>query len=162
MFTAHEILDLAIQIEENGEAVYREAAGQSENSDIREMLLWMAEEEVKHTRWFTELKEEIETRSINPFMEEMSRKVFGGILGDKSFSHREVNFADIERTEDLIKIFIEFEKDSVRFYEVLEPFIGDPVSLEGIKKIISEENCHIKRLQELMGRREVFRYSGSI
>jgi rubrerythrin len=97
MFTAHEILDLAIQIEENGEAVYREAAGQSENSDIREMLLWMAEEEVKHTRWFTELKEEIETRSINPFMEEMSRKVFGGILGDKSFSHREVNFVRYRR-----------------------------------------------------------------
>ena len=35
MFTAHEILDLAIQLEENGEAVYREAAGQASNADIR-------------------------------------------------------------------------------------------------------------------------------
>jgi rubrerythrin len=153
MFTAHEILDLAIQIEENGEAVYREAAGQSENSDIREMLLWMAEEEVKHTRWFTELKEEIETRSINPFMEEMSRKVFGGILGDKSFSHREVNFADIERTEDLIKIFIEFEKDTVLFYETLVPFIEDNNTLHYVKKIITEENNHIKKLQELLAKK---------
>jgi rubrerythrin len=153
MFTAHEILDLAIQIEENGEAVYREAAGQSGNSDIREMLLWMAEEEVKHTRWFTELKEEIETRSINPFMEEMSRKVFGGILGDKSFSHREVNFADIERTEDLIKIFIEFEKDTVLFYETLVPFIEDNNTLHYVKKIITEENIHIKKLQELLAKK---------
>ena len=150
MFTAHEILDLAIQLEENGEAVYREAAGQASNADIRELLLWMAEEEVKHTRWFTELKQEIQSRSINPFMEEMSRKVFGGIIGDKSFSHREVNFAEIERTEDLIKIFIEFEKDTVIFYETLIPFIEDNHTLHYVTKIIAEENDHIKKLHELL------------
>ena len=85
MFTAFEVLDLAIRLEENGESVYRKAAGQASNPDIRELLLWMAEEEVKHARWFADLKKEIESRSINPFMEEMSRKVFGGLLGDKSF-----------------------------------------------------------------------------
>lgn len=143
-------MDLAIQLEENGEAVYREAAGQASNADIRELLLWMAEEEVKHTRWFTELKQEIESRSINPFMEEMSRKVFGGIIGDKSFSHREVNFAEIERTEDLIKIFIEFEKDTVIFYETLIPFIEDNHTLHYMTQIIAEENNHIKKLHELL------------
>ena len=150
MFSAHEILDLAIQLEENGETVYREAAGQAQNGDIRELLLWMAEEEVKHTRWFTELKQEIESRSINPFMEEMSRKVFGGILGDKSFSHRDVNFSQIDSTEDLIKIFIEFEKDTVLFYETLIPFIEDDRTLNYVTKIIEEENNHIKKLHELL------------
>jgi rubrerythrin len=150
MFTAHEILDLAIQLEENGETVYREAAGQARNGDIRELLLWMAEEEVKHTRWFKELKQEIESRSINPFMEEMSRKVFSGILGDKSFSHRDVNFAEIDCTDDLIKIFIEFEKDTVLFYETLIPFIEDDRTLSYVTKIIEEENNHIKKLHELL------------
>jgi rubrerythrin len=150
MFTAHEILDLAIQLEENAETVYREAAGQARNGDIRELLLWMAEEEVKHTRWFTELKQEIESRSINPFMEEMSRKVFSGILGDKSFSHRDVNFAEIDCTDDLIKIFIEFEKDTVLFYETLIPFIEDDRTLSYVTKIIEEENNHIKKLHELL------------
>ena len=150
MFTAHEILDLAIQLEENGEAVYREAAGQAKNSDIRELLLWMAEEEVKHSRWCMDLKKEIESRSINPFMEEMSRKVFGGILGNKSFSHREINFAEIDRTEDLIKLFIEFEKDTVLFYETLIPFIEDNSTLQYVMKIIAEENNHIKQLREML------------
>lgn len=150
MFTAREILDLAIQLEENGEAVYREAARQASNPDISELLLWMAEEEVKHTRWFTELKKELETHSINPFMEEMSRKVFGGLLGDKSFSHREVNFSEVDRIEDLINIFIEFEKDTVLFYETLIPFIEDNDTLQYITKIISEENNHIQKLHELM------------
>ena len=150
MFTALEILDLAIQLEENGEAVYREAAKKASNPDISELLLWMAEEEVKHTGWFTELKQEIESHSINPFMEEMSRKVFGGLLGDKSFSHREVNFSEVDHIEDLIHIFIEFEKDTVLFYETLIPFIEDNHTLQYITKIIAEENNHIQKLHELM------------
>ena len=150
MFTAHEILDLAIQLEENGEAVYREAARKASNPAISELLLWMAEEEVKHTRWFKELKQEIESHSINPFMEEMSRKVFGGLLGDKSFSHREVNFSEVDRIEDLINIFIEFEKDTVLFYETLIPFIEDNHTLQYVTKIIFEENNHIQKLHELL------------
>jgi rubrerythrin len=150
MFTAHEILDIAIQLEENGEAVYREAAGKAQNKDIRELLLWMAEEEVKHNRWFTELKQKIESHSINPFMEEMSRKVFSGILGDRSFSHREVNFTEIDSTEDLIKIFIEFEKDTILFYETLIPFIEDDHTLHYVTNIIEEENNHIRKLHELL------------
>ncbi|MGD1967375.1 MAG: ferritin family protein [Desulfobacterales bacterium] len=150
MFTALEILDLAIQLEENGEAVYREAAKKASNPDISELLLWMAEEEVKHTGWFTELKQEIESHSINPFMEEMSRKVFGGLLGEKSFSHREINFSEVDRIEDLINIFIEFEKDTVLFYETLIPFIEDNNTLQYITKIIAEENNHIQKLHELM------------
>jgi rubrerythrin len=150
MFTALEILDLAIQLEENGEAVYREAAKKASNPDISELLLWMAEEEVKHIGWFTELKQEIESHSINPFMEEMSRKVFGGLLGEKSFSHREINFSEVDRIEDLINIFIEFEKDTVLFYETLIPFIEDNNTLQYITKIIAEENNHIQKLHELM------------
>ncbi len=110
----------------------------------------MADEEVKHARWFSELKQEIDSRSINPFMAEMSRKVFGGILGDKSFSHREVNFSEVDRIDDLIEIFIEFEKDTVLFYETLIPFIEDNNTLHYLTKIIAEENDHIEKLHELL------------
>ena len=150
MFTAHEVLDLAIQLEQNGKAVYRQAAGRAKNESIRELLLWMADEEDKHSRLFTEIKEELDSRSINPFMEEMSRKVFGGILGDKSFSHREVDFAEVDRIDDLIEIFIEFEKDTVLFYETLIPFIEDNHTLRYVTRIIGEENNHIKKLRELL------------
>jgi rubrerythrin len=150
MFNAREILDLAIQLEGNGEAVYRKAAEQSANPDIRELLLWMAEEEVKHARWFSELKQELESGSINPFMEEMSRSVFGGLLGDKSFSHREVDFSKVDSIDALLAVFIEFEKDTVLFYETLIPFIEDNKALGYVTKIIAEENNHIKKLHELL------------
>ncbi len=147
MFSAHEILDLAIQLEKNGESVYRNAVDTVANPDLVSLLIWMADEEARHISWFSELKNNFETHSIDPFMEEMSRQVFGGMLGEKSFSHRDVDFSKVERLDDLIGIFIEFEKDTVLFYETLIPFIEDNATLENIAKIIAEENNHIKKLQ---------------
>ena len=156
MFSANEILDLAIKLEKNGERVYRDAIEKVSNPELIRLLEWMADEEVKHANWFAELKLKLDQKSANPFMEKMSRELFDDLLGDKNFSLKDVDFYSVSDIDDLIAIFIEFEKDSVRFYQVLEPFIGDPVSLEGLKRIIDEENCHTKRLQEFMGRLEVF------
>ena len=80
------------------------------------MMEWMADEEVKHANFFSKLKLELETNRANPFMEEMSRELFDDLLGDKNFSLKEVDFSLIENSEELIAIFIEFEKDSVIFY----------------------------------------------
>jgi rubrerythrin len=156
LFSANEILDLAIKLEKNGELVYRGAIEKVSNPELIRLLEWMADEEVKHANWFAELKLELDQKGVNPFMEKMSRELFDDLLGDKNFSLKDVDFSSVSEIDDLIAIFIEFEKDSVRFYQVLEPFIEDPVSLESLKKIVDEENCHIKRLQELRGRQEVF------
>ena len=150
MFSVHEILDLAIQLEKNGESVYRNAVDKVTKPDLVSLLIWMADEEARHKRWFSEVKKNFETQSINPFMEEMGRQVFGGMLGEKSFSHREVDFSRVDRLDDLIGIFIEFEKDTILFYETLIPFIEDNDILENIAKIIAEENSHIKKLQDFI------------
>jgi len=156
VFSANEILDMAIKLEKNGEAVYRGAAEKVSNKELVALLLWMADEEVNHADWFAELKLSLEQKSLNPFMEKMGRELFNDLLGDRNFSLRDVDFSSVDDIEDLIAVFIEFERDSVRFYEVLEPFVEDPVALESLKKIIDEENDHIKRLQELAGSEKVF------
>ena len=156
MFSANEILDMAIKLEKNGEAVYRDAIEKVSNPELITLLEWMADEEVKHANWFAELKLQLDQKSVIPFIEKMSQELFNDLLGEKNFSLKDVDFSSVSEIDDLIAIFIEFEKDSVRFYQVLEPFIGDPLSLESLKKIIDEENRHIKQLQKLMGREEVF------
>jgi rubrerythrin len=81
----------------------------------------------------------------------MGRELFNDLLGEKSFSHKEVDFSKVEQIDDLMEIFVEFEKDSILFYELLEPFIEDESTLENLKKIIAEENNHIARLQDFIG-----------
>jgi rubrerythrin len=89
--------------------------------------------------------------SDNPFLEQMSHDLFDDLLGEKNFSHKDVDFDRIQNVDELMVIFIEFEKDSVLFYEVLEPFIEDETTLENLNKIIAEENNHISELQQFMG-----------
>ena len=151
MFSTIEILDIAIGIEQNGEAVYRDALEIISEPRLVDLLTWMADEEVKHAKWFSDLKQNVETESTNPFVEEMGRELFNDLLGEKSFSHKEVDFSKVEQIDDLMAIFIEFEKDSILFYELLEPFIEDKNTLENLKKIIAEENNHITRIQDFIG-----------
>lgn len=151
MFSTNEILDLAIQIEKNGEAVYREAVEMVSNPELASLLTWMADEEAKHAEWFSELKTQAATAPHNPIAEEMSRELFNDLLGEKNFSHTDVNFNKVETKADLMAIFIEFEKDTVLFYEMLVPFINDDTTRQNLKKIIDEENDHINKLQGLSG-----------
>ena len=151
MFSTSEILDLAVRIEKNGEAVYRQAADKISNPELVALLTWMADEEVKHASWFSELKSKLSMTSHNPFIEEMSHELFDDLLGEKNFSHKDVDFDRVQNVDELMAIFIEFEKDSVLFYEVLEPFIEDETTLENLRKIIAEENKHITELQQFIG-----------
>lgn len=156
MFSAKEIIELAIKIEKNGEAVYRSAIEKVPNPELVPLLEWMADEEVKHANWFAELKHNLETKNENPFVEEMGHELFNEMLGDKNFSLKDVDFAAIEEIDDLIETFIEFEKDTIIFYEVLKPFVEDPVVREYLNKIIDEEKHHIELLKEITDRKEVF------
>ena len=157
MFTATELLDMAIKLENNGEAVYRSALAKVKKPELISLLEWMADEEVQHARFFSELKLKLETNQVNPFMEEMSRELFDDLLGNQNFSLKEVDFSSIDNTDELIAVFIEFEKDSVIFYKVLEPFVQAPVAREHLRKIIDEENLHIRQLQKFIGRQEAFK-----
>ena len=155
MFTAAELLDMAIKVENNGEAAYRSAIAKVKSPELVCLLKWMADEEVEHARFFSELKHNLETKGRNPFVEEMSRELFDDLLGNQNFSLKEVDFSVIDNSDAMIDVFIEFEKDSVIFYTVLEPFVEDPVALEHLQKIIDEENHHIRKLQKFIGSNEV-------
>jgi rubrerythrin len=150
MFSIKEILDMAIRLERNGEAVYRNAIRNISSPQLVSLLKWMADEEVKHAEWFSELKKKLEARPQNPIGEEMSRELFKDLLGEQSFSLQDTDFSQVHRINDLIAIFIEFEKDTVLFYEMLEPFIENEETLQQLKEIIAEENRHIERLKEFL------------
>jgi rubrerythrin len=150
MFSIEEILDLAIRLENNGESVYRHAIEEVAVPELVSLLQWMADEEAEHARWFSELKHKLEIRAVNLFVAEMSRKIFADFLGEKSFSHQDVDFSKIDEVGDLVAVFIDFEKDTILFYETLKPFIEDNDTRTNLEKIIAEENKHIDKLHQFL------------
>jgi rubrerythrin len=154
MFTVGEIIDLAIRIEKNGEKAYRKAQKKVSEPSLASMLQWLADDEVKHEKWFNELKDGIETAVEDPQLEEMGKAILGGVLGEKAFSLQDADFSEIETVESLLRLSIEFEKDTVLFYEMLINFIDDENTAGQLQKIIEEENRHIQVLKDFVERRE--------
>ena len=149
MFKPREVLDIAIRIEKNGESIYRDAIQKVSGERLKEALKWMADEELHHIEWFTSLKEMIEETSGGVMADELSSDMVKSLMGDQSFTLKEVDFSQIESVDELVRIFIEFEKDSIIFYEMLASFIKNKNTLDELQKIIFEEKQHIKKLEKL-------------
>jgi rubrerythrin len=150
VFETKEILDLAIRLEKNGEAAYRKAIQTTSDEELRAMLDWMAGEEASHGQWFSKLKTALGQGSSNPFREEMSRQLIEDMVGGQTFSLKEVDFSKVTGLGDLISIFIEFEKDTVLFYEMIAPFVEHGETRSHLESIIAEEHRHIERLKQFL------------
>lgn len=150
MFSTGEIIDLAIQIERNGERVYRNALQKVSHQTLTSALQWLADEEAEHAKWFSGLKPTLTETPVDKELEEMGRVMLAKVLGEQSFSLQDTDFSKIDRPEDLIKRAIEFERDTVLFYEMLHSFIDNEETLDNLKKIIEEEGRHIEVLQDLV------------
>jgi rubrerythrin len=150
MFTIAEIIDLAVQVEQNGEALYREAMAKVPNKDLQSLLLWLADQEAEHASWFRALGETVRKTPGDPELEEMGRAIFRSILGDQTFSLREVDFARISEIGGLLEKAIEFEKDTILLYEMLRGFIDDQKTHRHLQSIIREEEHHVEVLGDFV------------
>ena len=149
MFSITEIIEIAVQLEKNAGKVYREAIGRSKNKELDDLLLQMANEELEHADWFIALRDNIEKSQDRPRVKEMDASLIDDLIGKQTFSLADVDFSKIKNSKHLIDIFIEFEKDTILFYEMLKTFIVDEKTIDHLEKIIQEESSHIEKLEEL-------------
>ena len=150
MFNAQDILDIAIRLENNGKRTYLDARGHTTDADLKDLLTWIAEEERSHARWFNELKNRLSTGDDHHLMAEFSQALVEDVVRQQAFSLQEVNFEVVFTPEQMIRIFIGFEQDTLAFYEILKTFIDDAAVAEQLAQIIDEEKKHISQFKKLL------------
>jgi len=143
LFSFSEVIDLAVQIEKNGEQTYLTAMDHITDLGLKQLLEWIAAEENHHAKWFADLKAAAEIIEDDESIREMNETLVRDYLGDQSFSLKEVDFSIVKDPSELIQIFIEFEKDTILFYDILVAFVPDESTKEKIRHIIAE-NCFIR------------------
>ena len=151
MFSLQDILQIAVQLENNGEAVYRQAADKSSRASLCAFMAWMADQEAAHAQWFQQLKSAAAPIDGDPDLVRMGRELLQDVVGEHSFSLESLDLNRIEDLEELIRVSIEFEKDTVLFYEMLSAFVDASDSRSLLEKIIAEEHRHIRMLEEFVG-----------
>jgi rubrerythrin len=147
MFSLHEICDLAIRIEKNGELFYRKAVERFSDEGLRSLLIRLADDEVRHAEFFARKKAESMEKPEDAEIEAAASGILQDILGDQTFSLKEANPADLKSEKDLLNLAVEFEKDTILFYEMLTPLVTRKQTLKGLEEIIEEEKRHIETLE---------------
>ena len=160
MFSIKEVFDMAIRLEKNGETTYRDAAKNMSDPSLIHILKWMAEEEIRHAEWFLSRQQEAALLPLNPVADEMGRELFNDLLGGRNFSLDDVDFSSIEHVNEMVETFIEFEKDTILFYQMLETFLQDEQTQRELKKIIEEEERHVESLQAFISGGKTIKVAG--
>ena len=152
MFTIKDICNIAVQIEQNGEATYRKAAQNVSDEKVREVLNWMADQEKLHAEWFDgiviEQEKEVDCREV----EAMGRALLQEMVKDQTFSLNASAMANAGTKDALIEQSIAFERDTIAFYRVLSGFLEDEKVQAQLDQIIQEEKNHIIQLEDLRGK----------
>jgi rubrerythrin len=148
MFLTGEIYHLAIQIEKNSEKFYREALEKFSNPFLRELLIWLADQELEHQEWFYRKMAVLEDKAEDLDPAEAGQAILQDILGDQSFSLKEADLSSMNNLDDLLRMAVEFENDSILFYEMIGSLIDDKETSEKLQEIIKEEKYHIELLKD--------------
>jgi rubrerythrin len=144
-----DLLEVAVKMEKNGEVVYRKSLKKIRQKPLTDLLSWMAAEEAAHGRWFLEQKNRLALQPEEKALKEMIPEVLQDMMGENTLSLDEVEFDKISTPLELLNTFIEFEKETIRFYELLEMFIEAEEVHKGLKTIIQEEKTHVEKLTDM-------------
>ena len=149
MFKVSDIRDLAIQIERNGEAAYLRAAEKSTNDRIARLLKQLAEQEKEHRRWFEQLDVGDDISLKDDQIKRVGEDLLREMLEGQTFSLDEDHLADAAELKAVIEQSIEFENDTILFYEMLYGFLDDSATMAQLERIIHQERSHIDLLNDI-------------
>jgi rubrerythrin len=151
MFTITDICNIAIQIERNGEMAYRSAALKSPDPQLAHMLNWMADEEVRHAQWFESMQPAAKASGEYDELETMGRSLLQEMMKNQTFSLDENRLTELDDIVHLLTRCVEFEQDTILFYEMLRSFVDETEVVEQLDAIIAQEHGHVDQLERLKG-----------
>ena len=149
MFTLTDVRNIAVQIEQNGEETYRRAAGQASDPELACMFNWMADEERHHGELFAAIIDKRSLTAEQAELEAMGRSLLQDIVRSQTFSLEQERLGQASSLEDLLVQSIDFEKDTIGFYEFLAGFLDDPEAIALLNGIIKQERGHVQRLEKM-------------
>lgn len=146
MFTLADICNIAVQIEQNGEAAYRRAAEQATEEELARTLRWLADEERAHGELFAALPAGRQLSVEQAELEAMGRALLQDIVKSQTFSLEQRRLDETTTLEELLDQSIAFERDTIQFYEFLAGFLDDSATASQIGSIIAQEKNHVRTL----------------
>jgi rubrerythrin len=153
VFTAAEALEMAKQIERNGEVFYTAAAEGAPDADIRELFEDLAEEERAHYEVFQAMLEGLDSSAELPGVEQEEYQAYvSAALDSAVFAGPDKALAVAKEAVDRVtalRAAMGFEKDTMLFYYDLREMVSES-QRDTVSGVIREEKRHLQRLASLL------------
>jgi rubrerythrin len=151
VFAGSEIVEMGIQIEENGRDFYETLVSQSKNDKAKDIFKYLAEQEKLHIKTFQKILEAVhkyEPPESYPgeyflYMKSLAdehvftkkdkgKEIAKGVKGDK----------------EAVDLGVKFEKESILFYEGMKKVVPENQT-KVLDSLIAQENSHLLKLYNL-------------
>ncbi len=145
-FTANDMFDIAIEIEQNGARFYRRAANLMDEKNHKQFLSSLAEMEDDHEKTFAAMKEQLagSEAAATVFDPDNENMPYLKALADtRVFFQKDQPEPSMK---GILTAAIAAEKDSISFYLGMKELVPEKLGRSKVQDIIREEMRHIQLL----------------
>ncbi len=153
LFTGSQMLQMAVQMEQDGRAFYLAAAETAPAGEAADVFRVLADEETKHEQTFRDMLNE--TQGSDEWAESYEGEHTGyveALLHSRALPSAEQGERLAAQSADAryaLEFALQFEKDSVLFYDAMMQF-AKGAHTDTVADIIAEEKSHVARILKLM------------
>jgi rubrerythrin len=151
-FSAGEVFQIGIEIEENGKAFYDKAQKIVKDAAVNQLFAELASQEVEHKKRFEALKAQLPPEAQKATVSDPDNELYAYLkmMADqhvfRNSSEVDAQLAQVKSAADALKLAIQFEKDSVLFFLSMQDATCEDKDRELINLLVKEEQEHLKRL----------------
>lgn len=151
IFVGSEIVEIGIQIENNGRDFYNMLAKQSENEEAKEIFRFLAKEEEKHIMVFQGILEKTQRFAPQGLDADDYLRYMKVLAEEHIFTRKDRGEEIAQNTKsdkEAIEVAIRFEEDSIVFYTGIKRIVPE-YDHKVIEALIMQEENHLKQLLDM-------------
>lgn len=155
LLTGDEIIEIAMRLEERGEAFYSAAAGRATTDEIKVLFEDLAIQEQYHRRAFQQMGRDVVQLALSDEQWDQFRAYSGALLEQRLFDRPESALggtARVQNERDALQAALGFEKETLQFFRELRGVVRG-AEQQTVDRIIGEEEQHIQRLSGMLSAR---------
>ena len=152
LLTGDEILEIAMRLEEKGEAFYNAAAEEATTAEIKKLFEELAIQEQYHRRAFQQMGRDLVQLTLSDEQWEQFQSYAGVLLEQRVFEKPDGalgKVAGVQDEREALQTALDFEKDTLQFFQELRGVVKG-ADQQTVDRIIGEEEHHVKRLSGML------------
>ena len=156
LLTGDEIIEIAMHLEERGEAFYNAAAEKATTAEIKTLFEELAIQEQYHRRAFQQMGRDVVQVTLSDEQWDQFHAYTGALLDQHLFDRPEGALgkaAGVQDEREALQAAVGFEKETLQFFRELRGVVKG-ADQQTVDRIIGEEEHHVKRLSGLLSARQ--------